>query len=101
MAYLGLDCLTHLSVSNGYFDSVLIVVDHVIQMAHFLPCTESVTTEEIVNLFYVESTNCTDYLECWSLITTRNCSEACGKRFDDALERGSTYLLVDTRTRIN
>jgi hypothetical protein len=47
---VGLDYLTHLHVSNG-FDSVLIVVDHQTRMVHFLPCIESVTTEETANLF--------------------------------------------------
>jgi hypothetical protein len=42
---VGLDYLTHLHVSNG-FDCVRIVVDHVTRMAHFLPCSESVTTKE-------------------------------------------------------
>jgi hypothetical protein len=45
----GLDCLTHLHVSND-FDNVLIMVDHLTRMAHFLPCRESVTTEETANL---------------------------------------------------
>jgi hypothetical protein len=35
---IGLYYLTHLHVSNG-FDSVLIVVDHLTRMAHFMPCT--------------------------------------------------------------
>jgi hypothetical protein len=35
---VGLGYLTHLLVSNG-FDSVLIVIDHVTQTAHFLQCT--------------------------------------------------------------
>jgi hypothetical protein len=47
---VGLDYLTHLLVSNG-FDSLLIVVDHLTRMAHFLPCTESVTTKETANTF--------------------------------------------------
>jgi hypothetical protein len=47
---VGLDYLTHLLVSNG-FDNVLIVVDHPTQKAQLLPCTESVTTQEIANLF--------------------------------------------------
>jgi hypothetical protein len=47
---VGLDYMTHLHVSNG-FDSVLIVVDHMTCMAHFMPCTRSVTTEETANLF--------------------------------------------------
>jgi hypothetical protein len=42
--------LTHLHVSNG-FDCVLIVVDHLTQMAHFRPCTKSVTKKESTNLF--------------------------------------------------
>jgi hypothetical protein len=47
---LRLDNLTHLRVSNG-FDFVLIVVDHLSRAVHFLPCIESVTTEEIGKLF--------------------------------------------------
>jgi transposase InsO family protein len=47
---IGLDYLTHLHESNG-FDSVLIVVDHVTRMAHFLPCKETVTAEETATLF--------------------------------------------------
>jgi hypothetical protein len=45
----GLDYLTHLPESNG-FNIVLIVVDHLIRMAHFLPCTETVTAEETATL---------------------------------------------------
>jgi hypothetical protein len=48
---VGLVYLTHLlRVSNG-FDRVLIIVDHLPRMARFLPCKESVTTEEAANLF--------------------------------------------------
>jgi hypothetical protein len=46
----GLDYLTHLPESSG-FNNVLIVVDHLTQMAHFLPCTETVTSEETATLF--------------------------------------------------
>jgi hypothetical protein len=45
-----LDYLTHLHVSNG-FDNELIVVDHLTRMAHFMPCTESVFAEETATLF--------------------------------------------------
>jgi hypothetical protein len=47
---IGLDYLTHLPKSNG-FNSVLIVVDHLTRMAHFLPYTETVTAEETATLF--------------------------------------------------
>jgi hypothetical protein len=47
---VGLDYLTHLPVSNG-FNVVLIVVDHLTRMAHFLPCTETVTAEVTATLF--------------------------------------------------
>jgi hypothetical protein len=86
---MGLDYLTQLHVSNG-FDSVLIVVDHITRMAHYLPCTQSVTTEGTNNLFYRESTDFTDYLECWSVIATRNLLVASCTRFGDALERDSS-----------
>jgi hypothetical protein len=39
-----------LTESNG-FNSVLIVVDHLTRMAHFLPCTEIVTAEENATWF--------------------------------------------------
>jgi hypothetical protein len=47
---VGLDYLTHLPESNG-FNSVLIVVDHLTRMTHFLPYTETVTAEEAATLF--------------------------------------------------
>jgi hypothetical protein len=47
---VGLDYLTHLHESNA-FNSVLIVVDYMTRMAHFLPCTETFTAEESVTLF--------------------------------------------------
>jgi hypothetical protein len=47
---VGLDYLTHLFESNG-FNNELIVVDHLFRMAHFLPCTETVTAEETATLF--------------------------------------------------
>jgi hypothetical protein len=47
---VGLDYLTHLPEGNG-FNSVLIVVDHLTRMAHFLPCTESITAEKTATLF--------------------------------------------------
>jgi hypothetical protein len=50
---VGFDYLTHLHAING-FDEVLIVVDHLTRMAHFLPCTHSVTIEENADLFSEE-----------------------------------------------
>jgi hypothetical protein len=47
---IGLDYLKHLPESNG-FNIVLIVVDHLTRMAHFLPYTETVTAEETATLF--------------------------------------------------
>jgi hypothetical protein len=46
----GLDYLTQLLESNG-FNNVLIVVEHLTRMAHFLPCTKTVTAEETAILF--------------------------------------------------
>jgi hypothetical protein len=47
---VGLDYLAYLPESNG-FKSVLIVVDHLTRMAHSLPCSETVTSEETATLF--------------------------------------------------
>jgi hypothetical protein len=46
---VGFDYLTHLHGSNGV-NSVLIVVDHLTRMAHFLPRTETVTADETATL---------------------------------------------------
>jgi hypothetical protein len=53
---VGLDYLTHLSVSNG-FDYVLIVVDHLTRIAHSLLCIESVKAEDIPSLLYTSLHN--------------------------------------------
>jgi hypothetical protein len=95
---VGLPYFKNSSFSNG-FGSVLIVVDHLTRMAHFLPCTEGVTIEEQRVCFYMEPTDYMDYLGCSSLIATPNSSVACGTRFGDASNRGSTCLKVDTRRR--
>jgi hypothetical protein len=47
---LGHDFFTRLPLSNGS-DNVIIVVDHVTRMVHFLPCTQSVTIEETASPF--------------------------------------------------
>jgi hypothetical protein len=80
---VGRYCLTHLLVSNS-FDIVLIVVDHLARMAHFLPCTESATFEETADLFVQHLTYDMDSLECWLVTATRNSSAAFGRRFGDA-----------------
>jgi hypothetical protein len=77
---MGLDYLTHLHMSKG-FDSVLIVVDHLTRMAHFMPCRDSVSAEKTATLFY---TDCLAYL---SMIATRDSSVASGTHFGNALER--------------
>jgi hypothetical protein len=50
VAHSGLDYLTQLLESNG-FNNVLIIVDHLTRMAHFLPCTEIIIAEETAALF--------------------------------------------------
>jgi hypothetical protein len=97
---VGLDYFTPLHVSNG-FDNVLIVVDHLTRMAHFLPFTTRVTTEKTANLFCRLSTYYTDYLKFWSMIATRNSAVASGRRLGDALERGKACLSFDTRKQMD
>jgi hypothetical protein len=41
----------HLPVSNG-FDNVLIAVDHLTRMAHFLSCTKTGRAKETAILFF-------------------------------------------------
>jgi hypothetical protein len=93
---VGLNYLTRLHVTNG-FDNVLIVVDHLTRMAHFLPCLKSVIVEETVNLFSKAVYRLHGNPECWLLIAIRYSSAASGRHFGDALQRASTCLPTDTR----
>jgi hypothetical protein len=47
---VGLDYLIHLPMSDC-FANMLVVVDHLTRMAHFLPYIESKTTKQIASLF--------------------------------------------------
>ena len=47
---ISLDFITDLPVSKG-FDAILTVVDRLTKMAHFLPCTKSITSQEVVVLY--------------------------------------------------
>ena len=44
------DLIIKLPISSG-FDSILVVVDQFSKMAHFIPCRESVTAEELAEIF--------------------------------------------------
>ena len=46
---ISLDFITDLPVSKG-FDAILTVVDRFTKMAHFLPCTKSITSQETADL---------------------------------------------------
>jgi hypothetical protein len=90
---VGIDYLTHLLVSNG-FDSVLILVDHLTRMAHFLPCTTRVTQNANLLLHGVYRLHGLPRV----LISDRdpNLSVAYGRRFGVACDRDSICLPVDT-----
>ena len=45
-----MDSITDL-LSSKVFDSIFVVVDQLIKMAHFMPCNKMVTSEEIARLF--------------------------------------------------
>ena len=47
---IGIDFITKLPPSKGY-DSIFVVIDHFTKMAHFIPCHESITAKETINLF--------------------------------------------------
>jgi hypothetical protein len=47
---VGLDFPTHLPISAS-FDNVLVVIDHLRQMAHLFPCIEKITAEETRKVF--------------------------------------------------
>jgi transposase InsO family protein len=45
-----MDFITDLSLTNEK-DSIFAVVDRLIKMAHFIPCTKTITEEETTKLF--------------------------------------------------
>ncbi len=45
------DFITNLSPFNSY-DSILVVVDHLTKMVHFIPCTKTITDEITTKLFF-------------------------------------------------
>jgi hypothetical protein len=83
---VGLDYLTHLHESNG-FNNVLIVVDHLARMAHFLPCTLTVTAEETATLFLQGVYRLHGLPRVMVSDRTRNSSVAFGRHFGGASER--------------
>jgi hypothetical protein len=45
-----MDFITDLPLANGK-DSIFVVVDRLTKMAHFIPCTNTITREETTKLF--------------------------------------------------
>ena len=48
---ISMDFMTHLPKSKG-FDSIMVVVDRVSKMAHFVPTRDTVTTQEVGRLYF-------------------------------------------------
>ena len=46
-----MDFMTHLPESKG-FDTIMVVVDRVIKMAHFVPTRDTATTQEVGQLYF-------------------------------------------------
>lgn len=49
----GMDFITELPLCEG-FDAILVVVDHMTRLAHFLPCNSTITAKETAELFLKE-----------------------------------------------
>lgn len=47
---ISMDYIVKLPISNGY-DSILVIVDRLTKMAHFIPCKEAMPTEDFARLF--------------------------------------------------
>ena len=48
---VSMDFITDLPVSAGH-DSILVVVDHLSKMAHFIPCSKDITSEQTASLIF-------------------------------------------------
>ena len=49
----GMDFITDLPNCSGY-DSILVVIDHLTRLAHFIPCKSKITAKETAELFLKE-----------------------------------------------
>ena len=49
----GMDFITDLPDCSGY-DSILVVIDHLTRLAHFIPCKSTITAKEVAELFLKE-----------------------------------------------
>jgi hypothetical protein len=45
-----MDFITDLPSSN-FYDSILVVVDHLMKIIHFIMCTKTITSERVAKLF--------------------------------------------------
>src|ERR1700678_2260362 len=46
-----MDFITDLSISTGH-DSIMVVVDRLSKMAHFIPCSKTITSEQTASLIF-------------------------------------------------
>jgi hypothetical protein len=46
-----MDFITNLPLSS-FYDSIVVVVDHLMKMVHFIPCTKTIIGERTVKLFF-------------------------------------------------
>jgi len=48
-----MDCITDLPKSDGY-DTILVIIDWLTKMSHFIPCSKDLDTRHFTNLFMKE-----------------------------------------------
>ena len=50
---IAMDFITDLPISDGY-DTILVVIDHLTKMSHFIPCNEGLDARQFATLFLKE-----------------------------------------------
>jgi hypothetical protein len=79
---VGLDFPTYLPISAS-FDNVLVVIDHLTQLAHLFPCIENITAEETTKKNYKVCTVYMAFRVFWLVIETRDLSAIFGRHIGD------------------
>jgi hypothetical protein len=114
-----MDFITFLPRTKNKYDAVMVVVDKLTKMVHFIPCTSNINTQQVARLFFnhvvryhgIPSTIISDrdskfasafWKELWACLgTTLNMSSAFHPETDGQTERANRTLEDMLRSYVN
>ena len=122
-ADITMDFVTGLSFSrdwnNAIYDSIFVVVDRLFKIVHYIPCSKTISTEDLAEIFIREVIKLYSVLSsivsdrdsvfiskfwltfCYCLNITRNLSTTFHFQTDDQIERQNSIIKQYLRTYVN